>query len=48
MRLFADDSILYRDIHDPRDHETLVADINTLHDWAKHGKWTSTSANAPH
>ena len=35
MRLFADDSILYRDIHDPRDHETLVADIKTLHDWAK-------------
>ena len=35
MRLFVDDSILYRDIHDPRDHETLVADINTLHDWAK-------------
>ena len=35
MRQFADDSILYRDIHDPRDHETLVADINTLHDWAK-------------
>ena len=35
MRLLADDSILYRDIHDPRDQETLVADINILHDWAK-------------
>ena len=34
MRLFADDSILYRDVQNPSDHNTLAADIEKLHKWA--------------
>ena len=34
IRLFADDSILYREIHNVEDHQILQEDINTLAEWA--------------
>ena len=35
MRLFAYDSILYREILTPADHHILESDLSTLHRWAK-------------
>ena len=35
MRMFADDSIVYRQIHTPADHFTLACDLNKLLSWAK-------------
>ena len=35
MRMFADDSIVYRQIHTPADHFTLASDLNKLPYWAK-------------
>ena len=35
MRMFADDSIVYRQIHTPADHFTLASDLNKLLSWAK-------------
>ena len=37
IRLFADDSLLYRTIKTPHDSETLQKDLNTLQNWEK--KW---------
>ena len=37
IRLFADDSIVYRDIRSPADHQILQTDIQMLTDWSK--KW---------
>ena len=34
IKLFADDSILYREIQNPQDLAILQADLNTLADWA--------------
>ena len=34
MRLFADDSIVYREILTPQDHISLNNDMDTLHQWA--------------
>ena len=34
MRMFADDSIVYRHIHTPADHFTLASDLNKLLRWA--------------
>ena len=35
MRMFADDSIVYRQIHTAADHFTLASDLNKLLSWAK-------------
>ena len=35
LRLFADDSLLYRQITEPEDEEILQSDINKLLEWAK-------------
>ena len=35
MRMFADDSIVYRQIHIPADHFTLASDLNKLLSWVK-------------
>ena len=35
MRMFADDSIVYRQIHTPADYFTLASDLNKLLLWAK-------------
>ena len=35
MRIFTDDSIVYRQIHTPSDHFTLASDLNKLLSWAK-------------
>ena len=35
MRMFADDSIVYHQIHTPADHFTLASDLNKLLYWAK-------------
>ena len=35
MRMFADDSIVYRQIHTPADHFTPASDLNKLLSWAK-------------
>ena len=35
MRMFADDSSVYRQIHTPADHFTLASDLNKLLSWAK-------------
>ena len=35
IRLFADDSIVYRDISSPDDHKILQNDLQTLADWSK-------------
>ena len=35
MRMFADDSIVYRQIHTPADHFALASDLNKLLSWAK-------------
>ena len=35
MRMVADDSIVYRQIHSPADHFTLASDLNKLLSWAK-------------
>ena len=35
MRLFADDSIVYREIQTSADHLALESDLNKLHRWAK-------------
>ena len=35
LRLFADDSLLYRQINKPEDEEILQKDINKLSEWAK-------------
>ena len=35
MHMFADDSIVYRQIHTPADHFTLASDLNKLLYWAK-------------
>ena len=37
IRLFADDSIVYREIRSPADHQILQMDIQMLTDWSK--KW---------
>ena len=37
IRLFADDSILYREIQTPKDHDILQTDLNKLSEWAT--KW---------
>ena len=37
IRLFADDSIVYRDIRSPADHHILQTDIQKLTDWSN--KW---------
>ena len=37
IRLFADDSIVYREIRSPADHQILQTDIQILTDWSK--KW---------
>ena len=37
VRLFADDSIVYREIRSPEDHQILQTDIQMLTDWSK--KW---------
>ena len=34
MRLFADDSIVYREIQSPADHHQLELDLDKLHEWA--------------
>ena len=34
MRLFADDSVIYRDIHCEEDHSILQQDLHTLADWS--------------
>jgi hypothetical protein len=34
MRLFADDSILYREIEQPEDHAILQKDLEALADWS--------------
>ena len=34
MRLFADDSVVYREIHNYQDHVTLEQDLNNLLEWA--------------
>ena len=34
MRMFADDSIVYRQIHTPADHFTLASDLNKRLSWA--------------
>jgi hypothetical protein len=34
IRLFADDSILYREIRNPVDHSILQEDLNTIFNWA--------------
>ena len=35
MRIFVDDSIVYRQICIPADHFTLASDLNKLLSWAK-------------
>ena len=35
MHLFADGSIVYREICSPEDHRTLEQDLNKLHTWAR-------------
>ena len=35
MRMFADDSIVYRQIHTPADHFRLASDLNKLLCWTK-------------
>jgi len=35
MRMMADDSIAYRQIHIPADHVSLASDLNKLLSWAK-------------
>ena len=35
--MFADDSVIYRDIHTEEDHSTLQQDLHTLADWSS--KW---------
>ena len=37
IRLFADDSILYREIQTPKDHDILQTDLSKLSEWAT--KW---------
>ena len=37
IRLFADDSIIYREIQTPKDHDILQTDLNKLFEWAT--KW---------
>ena len=34
MRLFADESVVYREIHNYQDHVTLQQDLNNLLEWA--------------
>ena len=46
IRLFADDSLLYRSIKTPNDSAILQKDLDTLQLWGKNGKWNSTLANA--
>ena len=38
IRLFADDSLIYRSISSPKDAEILQKDLNTLQDWEKTNK----------
>ena len=35
MRLFADDSAIYREIHSPEDHHILQDDLHTLNKWSE-------------
>ena len=35
MRLFADDSVIYREIHCIKDHEILQQDLHALADWSR-------------
>ena len=34
VRLFADDCLIYREINDPSDHQTLQEDLKKLETWA--------------
>jgi hypothetical protein len=46
IRLFADDSILCREIQTPKDHDVLQTDLNKLSkNGQQSGKWTSTLQN---
>ena len=38
LRLFADDSLLYRQIRSPEDQDTLQTDLNTLQTWEANNK----------
>ena len=46
IRLFADDSIVYREIRSPADHHILQTYIEKLTDWQTNGKWISTHQSA--
>ena len=39
IRLFADDSVVYRQINSPDDHRILQEDLQKLVEWSKPGKW---------
>ena len=46
IRLFADNSLLYRTIETPSDSAILQKDLDTLQLWGKNGKWDFNLANA--
>ena len=46
MRLFADDSLVYREIKTLKDSEALLKDLDSLQKWNKKlGKWNFTQIN---
>jgi len=40
IRLYTDDTLLYRSIHSEQDVIALQNDLNTLSEWAKHWQMT--------
>ena len=46
IKLFADDSLLYRTIKTSNDSAILQKDLDHLQLWEKNGRWNSTPANA--
>jgi len=43
LKLYADDALLYREMHSPEDSKILQEDINTLQKWAE--CWMMQNAN---
>ena len=44
-KLFADDSLFYKKITNPRDCALLEQDLDRLQEWEKSGKWPSVLTN---
>ena len=48
VRLFADDSVIYREIHNQHDIDTLQQDLETVFAWARTWKMKFNASKCQH